>query len=1237
MRNVRVVRLLTCRSRTGLAVLLASLIAGVSAPRAVAQLTTGTVLGSVQDSSGAAVVGVTLNLISESRGTKLPSAVSSASGDFVFPNVPPDSYTLEVTHTGFKTLRRTGIAVSPGDRVGLGSLAIEVGSLTESVTVTADAALLQTQSAERSFTIAPTAVQNLPIANRSFTSLASLTPGVSGINRIGDRASSGGGDTNVMMDGVSTMDTGNNGVIVQVNTESVEEVKILVSGYQAEYGRSSGLQITSVTKSGTNQFHGSGFMIMRKSKWNEINRGTRLNGDPKGFSDEKDLGYSIGGPIGRPGRQNKLFFFYSHEYDPRSTGGGTVRYRFPTALERVGDFSQSVDNNGNLYPYIKDPLLSGTCSASNTSACFKDGGVLGRIPQDRLYGTGLKILDLFPTPNVNVPGVAYNYEAVRKQQDLMSQQPIVKIDYLPWTKLRGSFKMGLWGQPNDVIFGTVPGFNDSKQYKQWFKLFSATVNYSINATTFVEGTFGYSRNDLAGCVQAQGGTGPTFCEAGLPVNDKANPNKSGLGGLPYLFPDAGQVDPKYYAYQALTTINPPVWDGKSIKMVPGFSWGSRIGYGPPNFPFPGYLNTNQTKDVAISVTKVMSRHTVKAGFYNTHSFKAQQRQGWAGSLNFSNDSNNPLDSGFGFANAALGVFSSYNQLSRYVEGSYVYNNTEGFIQDNWKISNRLTLDYGVRLVHQQPQYDQLGQAANFLPEKWTLSQAPVLYEAGCVGASPCTGDNRQAKDPRTGQLLGPNTIVAIGTLVPNSGNATNGLFLSGNNGVPTTTYNWPTLKLGPRVGVAYDLTGRQRFIFRGGAGLFFDRPAGNSIYSQVQNPPTLRNLTLRYSQLQTMGGLTTEAAPSLNVYKLESGLPQTWTWNAGVQYVLPWNTVVDVSYVGQHSSSLVEDVNINAIDFGAAFLPKYQDPTITSPVPGGATVGQDVMRAYRGYGNITQEQPRGWYESHAIHLSLNRRFAQGLAYGFTDTLVIQQKGSTGARLQHNADGSFFERPDQAQADALLGNYVPTRHIFKGNAIWDVPGFKQGSSMAQRILKLASNDWRVSSIWSASTPSTYTVGVSYQSGAGSQNVTGSPNYGARVRVLSDPGAGCNSGDLYRQFNTSSFGPPLVGSVGLESSNDYLRGCFVQSFDLAVERSIRLGESRRLIFRVDAFNVFNFDSITGRQTTMNVASPVDSTVTNLPFDANGNLIASRSLPKNAGFGVANGYQGSRSLQAWIRFVF
>ena len=295
------------------------------------------------------------------------------------------------------------------------------------------------------------------------------------------------------------------------------------------------------------------------------------------------------------------------------------------------------------------------------------------------------------------------------------------------------------------------------------------------------------------------------------------------------------------------------------------------------------------------------------------------------------------------------------------------------------------------------------------------------------------------------------------------------------------------------------------------------------------------------------------------------------------------------------------------------------------------------MRAFRGYGSITQEQPRGWDTAHTLQLSITRRFARGLAFGFNDTILLLSKGSTGARLHHNPDGGFFERPDQAQADGLLGNYVGTRHRFKGNFVWDIPGTKGRSSASQTIMRWVTNDWRLSGIWTANTPSTYAIGVSYQNGAGSQNITGSPNYGYRTRIIGDPGSGCNYSDIYRQFNTAAFAPPLVGSVGLESGNGYLRGCFYQQLDLAVERSIRLGETRRISIRLDAFNAPNQTHITGRNTNMNVASQSDSSITNLPFDSAGNLIPTRSQPKNAGFGVANGYQGARSLQAWIRFVF
>jgi hypothetical protein len=184
-----------------------------------------------------------------------------------------------------------------------------------------------------------------------------------------------------------------------------------------------------------------------------------------------------------------------------------------------------------------------------------------------------------------------------------------------------------------------------------------------------------------------------------------------------------------------------------------------------------------------------------------------------------------------------------------------------------------------------------------------------------------------------------------------------------------------------------------------------------------------------------------------------------------------------------------------------------------------------------------------------------------------------------------------------------------------------------------------NDWQLSGIWTANTGAAYTVGVSYQGGAtgnGNQNITGSPTYGGRVRLVGDTGSGCSS-DPLRQFTAAGFAGPLVNSVGLESGADYLRGCFQDAFDTAISRSIRIHGDKQLQVRLDVFNAFNQAIVTGRNATINLASPIDQTVTNLPYDASGNTVVSRSLPKNAGFGVANAYQAPRTMQFQIRFSF
>ena len=1219
------------------AVAIGIVIWAIAAAPAAAQITTGSVFGSVKDAQGGVVPGATVTLVA-ARGTTA-STVTNTQGDFVFPNITAGTYLLRVTMNGFKTLERPGVVVSPGDRLAVGALAIEVGTLNETVTVQAESPLVQAQSGERSFSVTTQSVENLPIANRGFASLATLAPGVaaSGNNpgRIG-----GGGQNNIMMDGISTMDTGNNGILLQMNVESIAEVKVLTSSYQAEYGRSSGLQITAVTKSGTNRFRGSVYGVFRDSGWNSNTRTNILNNDPKTVLNEKDLGYSIGGPIGRPGGSNKLFFFYSHEYAPRTGGNNVIRHRMPTALERQGNFSQTYDNNGNLFPFIRDPQLAGTCSATNQSSCFRDGGVLGKIPADRLNQIGINLLNLYPLPNIDGTGLAYNFELTRPTEKALAMQPAIRVDYQPMQSLRATVKYSGFMQRNQVFNGTLPGYNDAQQQDPVISTLAMTVNYSLNPSTFLEATYGQSQNAFGGCIFGQASTGPVFCTTGIPQNPISNRDTAGLGSLPMVFPDALALDPRYYAYEVLQRMQPPFWVDGQMRITPtSLSWGSRIANAPPNMTYPGFLNVNATKDVAISLTKVAGRHTLKAGFYNNHSRKSQNQNSAAtfGALNFSNDTSNPIDAQFGYANAVLGIFASYNQLSRYIEGKYVYDNTEGYLQDNWKVNDKLTLDYGVRLVRQQPQYDSLGQASNFLPDKWTQARAPVLYVAGCVnGANPCSGANRQAMNPLTNQLLGVGSAIAIGTIVPNSGDTLNGLFLSG-EGIVKTTYTYPLLRLAPRFGMAYDVSGTARLVLRGGGGLFYDRPNGNDIYAQVTNPPAVQNVTVRYAQLQALGsGLSTVGAPALNVYQYDAGLPSSWQWNAGVQVMLPWEASMDIAYSGQHSWNTPQAVNINAVDFGTAFLPEYQDATLTpSATPGATAVVSDLMRGYRGFGSITRRMSTSSRTFHSIQVSFQRRFANGVAFGFNDTISLYDRQNSAARLQHASDGSFSYRADQAEADALLQT-DPVLHTMKANFIWDLPDITSSDSTL-RAIALVLNDWQLSGIWTATSSAPYTIGFSYQSGGSNVNLTGSPDYGARIRVVGDPGSGC-SDDIHRQFNTAAFQGPPVGSVGLDSGTNYVKDCFQSVLDLAIARNIRLPKGRLIQLRVDMFNAPNAAIITGRNTTANLSSPNDPvTINNLPFDAQGNLIDSRSRPRGAGFGVATNYQAPRTVQMQVRFQF
>ena len=454
------------------------------------------------------------------------------------------------------------------------------------------------------------------------------------------------------------------------------------------------------------------------------------------------------------------------------------------------------------------------------------------------------------------------------------------------------------------------------------------------------------------------------------------------------------------------------------------------------------------------------------------------------------------------------------------------------------------------------------------------------------------------------------------------------------------------MNIGPRFGMAYDVTGTQRFVVRGGIGTYFDRPRPGDAQALAANNADA--VSVRNSQLQTLnaGGLTTKGAPSITAYEYDAKMPTATAWNVGFQTLLPWATSLDVAYTGRHNYNAQvggQDfpININTIDLGTAFNPALQDPTIApSAIPGASSLAAqnpNQVRGYRGFGNITYRKYDGWRTFHSMELALNRRFMNGFQFGFSDTLVLSDVLGVDPRYDHGPDGQVVLRADQEQAQDLLGNQNTPRHNLKVTAVWQLPQIPSTDNAAMKVVRLIANDWQLSGIWFGTSGSAYTVTQQYQTGNGNVNLTGSPDFGPRIRIVSDPGAGCSS-DLYRQFNTAAFQGPLVGSVGLESGNDYLFGCFQSVLDLSIARNIRLGGSRNLQLRVDMFNAPNQARITGRNTQLQLSSPADPvTPLNLPFGPDGNVLPNRVRPNQAGFGAATAFQGARSIQAYIRFGF
>jgi carboxypeptidase family protein/TonB-dependent receptor-like protein len=1166
----------------------------MGAGSALAQSTRGSVAGTVRDGQGAAVPGATVELTSPRRNDTQVATANEA-GDFVFLNLLPDTYNLKVTMDSFKTVEQANVVVNANDRLSVGTITLELGTVAETVTVSTRVVEVQSRDATRNFTVDSTAIENLAVNGRDPLLLARLAPGIADANGIGMNVNGARDNTtNYTVDGVSNLDTGNNGVLGSINLDAVEEFKILTNAYSAEYGRSSGAQLSLVTKSGGRDYRGSAYGYRRQESWNAnsfINnreRGRALETDPnskvglKAINRQTDLGFTVGGPIpvgGYNKDKNRLFFFFAFENQRRFTPPANPnRVKVPTELERRGDFSQSVDNNNRPYNLIRDSTTGLPCTAADTRGCFQDGGVLGRIPQSRLYQPGLAILNAYPMPNAN--GAGYNYESqVAVQID--RREEIFRADWQAssaW-RLYGRYfhnsnnaGTGVGPYGSFVLGANLPLTNVS-DIRPVYNL-SVSATGVISPTLFFESTFGTGHNSIF-IHDADG----TWTRSGL-----------GLSGLPLLYPSAVQDD-----------------------YPPQFNLGGRFGttpnIGSNNAPF---YNFNTTYDYLANLTKVWGRHTSKVGLYAQRSLKDQSGFGANnGVINFSDGGGNPFDTSYSAANAAIGVFNTFSQASVYPIGEYRYWNVEWYLQDNWKVSDRFTLDYGLRFYWVQPQHDQAGLTSNFNPSAFTQNGAVRLYRPAIVNGT------RVAQDPVTGQTL---AAAFIGRIVPQSGDLENGIGQGGQNGVPDRLIEDNGILFAPRFGLTYDLTGNQSFILRAGGGVFYDRYEGNIAFDEIVNPPTTFQPTITWGRLQEVDPAAALLAPSgLNAMNIPGEIPTTYNYNVGLQKKLPGGIIWDLAYVGSIQNHLPRRVNVNAVPYGATFRPENQDTTLAaSTTPGQNALPQDFLRPYIGYGNINMRLFDANANYHGLQTQIDRRFANGLFlnanYTFSKALDTQDVNTDFSRI----DG--FDKQ---------ANYGPAgfdrRHIFNLNWVYQLPRHENVNAFVSGLV----NNWQVSGGYRLESGIPYGLTWSVN-GVNNRNVTGSDTEGSRININGDTGSG-HSEDPYQQFNLGIYNTASVGSVGLESGRNYLTRAPLNNIDLSVEKGFGLGGTRRLAFRVDAFNVLNhtqFDAVANNAVFSAVGSGV---ITNLPYDDQGRLV------RTNGFGSVTTVRSPRVVQVLGRFQF
>jgi hypothetical protein len=1101
---------------------------------AFAQSFQGGMRGAVKDAQGV-IPGVTVTLTNEATGV-IRDTVTNDSGEYSFPALDPGNYTVKATVAGFKGFERRGIRISTQTFVTL-DVTLEVGTLEETITVTADAPLIETSNASHADVLDAKTLETLPSVGRNVFLMAVTVPTVQSSgdthwNRMQDQTgasalSMGGGGVranNYLLDGFPVTDLQNRSS-TNPSGEMLEDVRVQVHTYDAEMGRTGGGVFNTTARAGSNQFHGSAFYLSRPGALVGPNFFNEIRGLPTNDQYWRNGGGGLGGPIVR----GKTFFWFAVDaYQDGQSQNNNLH--FPTAAMRRGDFSGLTDSQGRQV-VIYDPL---TGDANGNGRQPFPGNI---IPANRISSVGQSLVSALPLPEGAIDNSSPNYNG----QDIIksvAKQTSIKIDHTfnNAISLSGVYLFQDSSEPDSNYFPDAPYAAPSYQLDRGVNVFVLNNTYIVNSSTVATFRFGLNTfgddNSLPfeyDSDQLWGQTAPAFASA-IPIKKFPSMTLTGYNGTGF----TGVADREYY------------------------SWG-----------------------VNGSLTRLAGSHSVKIGAdYRILGVDAIVNGASAGSYTFNGQfsaisTNNRGNTGNAIADLLLGYPSSGNITLNSQFDDYI-RYYGGFIQDDWRVNDRLSVNYGVRFEHETGLAEKNNQLIVAF-DRSAVSPLNVTIPADPVAGTPAR------------QVLG-------------------GPVFAGTNGANEYVGSPPAVKLSPRAGIAYSLN--PQTVVRGGYGLFWapwssgvEQSAGYSATTDLQQDPnrpiTSINNPFPSGLLPISGnanGALTGTSANISFIDPDRDAPRVHQYSVDMQRQLPGDMSVGVTYMGASGRHLTwgTSVNINQVDprhlpLGAALTQNVANPFFGNPAAGSFATRttlprNQLLRPFPQYGNVTMTQSTlGKSQYHAAVVALTKR-----ATGWWGGRVSY----TWSRLEDNqfGQGNYY-----SSAPGLLNAYtaIPWSEYFNpdaeyGRSLLDSPHkfvaspiirlpFGEGERwLSSGVGSAIAGGWTVSFI--IQVQSGFPIGVSQSTN--NTNLLGS-NQRPNLVPGQDPEVGGSITDRLKDnpadnlyLNPAAFSEAPTGTFG--NAPRLLPGVYSpwrSSTDMRIRRDVRLGGARRVSLDLEVINLFD----------------------------------------------------------------